>query len=77
MAIGGFRGTDPVPSLNQFIADVRDRRITYYLTVADDHRHGRHTDIKRWVTTHFAPIPLGGVTAYELSRYHPASSMPG
>jgi 4-amino-4-deoxy-L-arabinose transferase-like glycosyltransferase len=69
MAIGGFRGTDPVPTLNQFITDVRDQRVTYYLVMSDDHRSDAHADIKGWVTSHFAPIRLGDVTAYDLSGY--------
>ncbi len=67
MAIGGFRGTDPVPTLDKFIADVRDHRVSYYLVVPGDyHGSSTHADIKRWVASHFAPIQLGDVTAYDL-----------
>lgn len=72
MAIGGFRGTDPVPTLQQFIGDVRDHEVTYYLTVhdaRDERRPNPHGDLKRWVAAHFTPIRFGDVTAYDLSGY--------
>nr|WP_252189945.1 MULTISPECIES: glycosyltransferase family 39 protein [unclassified Rhodococcus (in: high G+C Gram-positive bacteria)] len=31
MAIGGFTGTDPTPTLDQFIRDITDHRVTYYI----------------------------------------------
>ncbi|MFF3575037.1 ArnT family glycosyltransferase [Nocardia jiangxiensis] len=69
MAIGGFGGKDPVPTLNQFIGEVRDHRVTYYLADHADHRPTAHTDIKRWVAAHFTPVQLGDVTMYDLSGY--------
>lgn len=40
MAIGGFSGSDPVPTLAQFQADVRDGRIAYYVVQADGRNQG-------------------------------------
>ncbi len=80
MAIGGFSGTDPAPTLQQFQNDVRHHRIAYYLAprgsakgaVAHDEDHVEvsarpHSDILRWVRGHFHSTTVGGVTAYDLS----------
>ena len=58
MAIGGFSGSDPVPSLNQFQDDVANHRIGYYIapdTTRGPGRGRQHTDISRWVAANFAP----------------------
>jgi 4-amino-4-deoxy-L-arabinose transferase-like glycosyltransferase len=79
MAIGGFSGTDPAPTLQQFQDDVARHRISYYLAprgsshgaVAED-ENGEdisarpHSDILRWVRGHFHSTTIGGVTAYDL-----------
>ncbi|MDT5070889.1 MAG: hypothetical protein QOH82_209 [Mycobacterium sp.] len=79
MAIGGFSGTDPAPSLQQFQDDVARHRVAYYLAprgsshgaVAED-ENGEdvsarpHADILRWVRGHFHSTTVGGVTAYDL-----------
>jgi 4-amino-4-deoxy-L-arabinose transferase-like glycosyltransferase len=80
MAIGGFSGTDPAPTLQQFEDDVAHRRIAYYLAprgsakgaVAHDEDDAEvsarpHADILRWVRGHFHATTVGGVTAYDLS----------
>jgi len=69
MAIGGFRGTDGAPTLRQFVGDVRDHRVTYYLTLGGKRRSSAHADIKTWVTAHFKPVHLGRATAYDMSGY--------
>jgi hypothetical protein len=80
MAIGGFSGTDPAPTLQQFQSDVARHLVRYYLAprgsskgaVAQD-EHGvdlsprAHSDILRWVRGHFHSTTIGGVTAYDLS----------
>ena len=40
MAVGGFTGSDPAPTLGQFIDDITDHRVTYYIVEnrADDHQ---------------------------------------
>jgi hypothetical protein len=70
MAIGGFGGKDPVPTLQGFLDEVRRHQVTYYVATGDDHRGGPHADIRKWVVAHFTPIQLGLVTAYDLSTYH-------
>jgi 4-amino-4-deoxy-L-arabinose transferase-like glycosyltransferase len=74
MAIGGFSGTDPVPSLSQFQQYVADHRVTYYIAVHDEHDgepgtppRRQHTDIEDWVAAHYAPVKVGDVTVYNLT----------
>ena len=74
MAIGGFTGSDPVPTLDQFKAYVDSRDITYYvLPDPKDKGHGggffgndTHSDISDWVKSTFAATKLDGVTVYDL-----------
>jgi 4-amino-4-deoxy-L-arabinose transferase-like glycosyltransferase len=71
MAIGGFTGADPVPTLSQFQAEVAGHRIGYYIA-PDNNGHGpgfganSHTDITNWVVANFAPIKVGSDTVYNL-----------
>jgi 4-amino-4-deoxy-L-arabinose transferase-like glycosyltransferase len=79
MAIGGFSGTDPTPTLAQFQDYVARHQIAYYLAprgsskgaVAEE-ENGEgispraHSDILRWVRGHFHSTTIGGVTAYDL-----------
>ncbi|MDT5148943.1 MAG: hypothetical protein QOI01_676 [Mycobacterium sp.] len=73
MAIGGFGGSDPVPTLGEFQQDVANHRITYYIAPSDDHRPGgfgpraAHTDITKWVAAHFTPMTVGTDTVYDLT----------
>ncbi len=71
MAIGGFSGSDPVPTLDQFKADVAAHRIGYFVVRNGNHGSfgGRgHLDITDWVAATFTPVSTGGATAYDLSR---------
>lgn len=81
MAIGGFSGTDPTPTLQQFEDDVARRQVTYYLATRGTNREviakkdgpiqgwgtRPHADILRWVRTHFHSSTVGGVTLYDLT----------
>jgi hypothetical protein len=70
MAIGGFSGSDPVPSLSQFQDDVTNHRIGYYIAPDTTHGPGRgraHTDITRWVAANFVRLNVGTATVYDLS----------
>ena len=75
MAIGGFTGSDPTPTLSQFIDDVSHHEVTYYLVEnnGNDHRPGGptrdrgHADIAAWVAGHFTPATVGSATVYDLS----------
>ncbi|WP_340536755.1 glycosyltransferase family 39 protein [Nocardioides sp. GXZ039] len=74
MAIGGFNGTDPSPTLAQFQADVAAHRIHYFIadgggshaTSAGDLASQR-VEITSWVRSHFSPTVVDGVTLYDLS----------
>ncbi|WP_416276369.1 ArnT family glycosyltransferase [Mycolicibacterium sp. J2] len=71
MAIGGFIGSDPVPTLSQFQDDVADHQIGYYI-LPDSAGHGAfgrnvHTDISDWVKAHFTPVKVGTNTVYDLT----------
>jgi 4-amino-4-deoxy-L-arabinose transferase-like glycosyltransferase len=71
MAIGGFTGSDPVPTLSQFQDYVAAHRIGYYI-LPDSSGHGGfgrnvHTDISDWVKAHFTPVKVGTDTVYDLT----------
>ena len=75
MAIGGFNGSDPSPTLAEFKADVAAGRIHYYIVTQDSAgfrgtRGGSDVaaDIAGWVETTFTRETIGGVTVYDLSR---------
>jgi 4-amino-4-deoxy-L-arabinose transferase-like glycosyltransferase len=71
MAIGGFLGRDPAPTLSEFIDDVHQHRISYYIVEkSEPGRPGMnrgHADITNWVVANFKPITLGSATVYDLA----------
>nr|WP_235682956.1 glycosyltransferase family 39 protein [Mycolicibacterium alvei] len=73
MAIGGFTGTDPAPTLEQFQTYVADRQITYYILPESKADRGgffgnnSHTDISEWVKANFTSTKVGSDTVYDLS----------
>jgi 4-amino-4-deoxy-L-arabinose transferase-like glycosyltransferase len=73
MALGGFNGTDPFPTLARFQQLVADGRIHYFVgeagrsntaTGGSDEAHR----IGRWVQDAFPPITIGGTTVYDLTQ---------
>jgi 4-amino-4-deoxy-L-arabinose transferase-like glycosyltransferase len=71
MAVGGFLGIDPVPTLSQFQDYVAHRRIGYYIVPDPNNDRfpvGRdaHTDILTWVARNFASKKVGADTVYDL-----------
>jgi 4-amino-4-deoxy-L-arabinose transferase-like glycosyltransferase len=75
MAIGGFGGLDPIPTLSEFQADVANHQITYYI-VDNTTNNGRgpggfggqqHSDISTWVKANFTPTTIGSDTVYNLT----------
>jgi 4-amino-4-deoxy-L-arabinose transferase-like glycosyltransferase len=71
MAIGGFSGSDPAPTLSQFQQYVAGDRVTYYIA-PDDNGHGpgggkQHSDITNWVAATFTPVKVGSDTVYDLT----------
>jgi 4-amino-4-deoxy-L-arabinose transferase-like glycosyltransferase len=71
MAIGGFGGSDPMPSLADFQKYVANHRVTYYIH-SEDKNHGgfggnHHDDITAWVADNFTPQKVGDYTVYDLT----------
>jgi len=72
MAIGGFNGTDPAPTLAQFERDVAGHEVHYFIaggtggpgTGASGDDASRITS---WVESHFSATTVDGVTLYDLS----------
>jgi 4-amino-4-deoxy-L-arabinose transferase-like glycosyltransferase len=70
MAIGGFNGTDPAPSLAQFEHYVAQGRIHYFLGSGGGRSSGTGTSsqIAQWVAQHFTATTVDGVTVYDLTQ---------
>jgi 4-amino-4-deoxy-L-arabinose transferase-like glycosyltransferase len=75
LAMGGFNGSDPTPTLGQFRAAVRDGEIRYFLAGRSGLPGGGRSGpdagfpaITRWVQRHFASESVRGVTLYDLRR---------
>jgi 4-amino-4-deoxy-L-arabinose transferase-like glycosyltransferase len=71
MAIGGFTGGDPSPTLAQFQHYVADGQVRYFLADSGRGRPGGHEDgtakdIKAWVEKTFTKTDVGGATVYDL-----------
>jgi 4-amino-4-deoxy-L-arabinose transferase-like glycosyltransferase len=70
MAIGGFTGGDPSPTLAQFQQYVADGQVRYF--IASDrggpggHREGAANDITTWVEQNFTKTDVGGAGVYDL-----------
>lgn len=71
MAIGGFTGGDPSPTLAQFQQYVSDGQVRYFLADSGHggpfgHRTGPAADITAWVEKTFTKSDVGGTTVYDL-----------
>jgi 4-amino-4-deoxy-L-arabinose transferase-like glycosyltransferase len=71
MAIGGFTGGDPSPTLAQFQQYVADGQVRYFLADSGrggppGHRTGSAADITAWVQKSFTKRDVGGTTVYDL-----------
>lgn len=72
LAIGGFNGSDPTPTLAQFKAFVAAGKIHYFLTNGGGGRGGfgfgrGNARIEEWVADTFKPTAVAGVTLYDLT----------
>ena len=76
MAVGGFNGTDPAPTLARFQALAKAGRIHYFIggTIGFGGRAGASTTgsqdadlIAAWVTAHYTATTVGSVTLYDLT----------
>jgi 4-amino-4-deoxy-L-arabinose transferase-like glycosyltransferase len=81
MAIGGFNGTDPAPTLAQFEAYVRAGKIHYYISSGGiggggafggggvgGGSGGDASKISSWVASHFTAKTVDGTTIYDLTQ---------
>ncbi|MFD3488739.1 glycosyltransferase family 39 protein [Streptomyces sp. NPDC058665] len=72
MAIGGFNGSDPSPTLEQFKRYVADGKIHYFLG-GDGFGGGRGgaegagSSITSWVQSTYKEVTVGGTTLYDLT----------
>lgn len=71
MPIGGFNGSDPSPTLEQFQQYVADGEIHYFIAGGGMGGgmggSGTASEISQWVTENFTTTTVGGVTLYDLT----------
>ena len=72
MAIGGFNGSDPAPTLAQFQAYVRQHAVHYFIGGGGagggpGGSSGTSSAISTWVAANYTAKTVGGVTIYDLS----------
>ena len=69
MAIGGFNGTDPWPTLAAFEAAVAKHQVHYYVGQGSQSFGGGQgsSTIASWVASHFTSETVGGETVYNLT----------
>ena len=70
MPVGGFNGSDPAPTLEQFQEYVRTGRIHYFVGGSGMRANGgsrASAEIAAWVTETFTAQTVGGTTVYDLS----------
>ena len=70
MAIGGFNGTDPWPTLAVFKQLVASHEIHYYVGQGSQSFGGGRgsSAIASWVAAHFTKQTVGGQTVYDLTK---------
>ncbi|MEU5307723.1 glycosyltransferase family 39 protein [Streptomyces sp. NPDC021562] len=73
MAIGGFNGTDPSPTLAQFKKYVADGRIHYFISSGTGggmggSSTGTSAQITSWVEKNFKKVTVGSSTFYDLTQ---------
>jgi 4-amino-4-deoxy-L-arabinose transferase-like glycosyltransferase len=77
MAIGGFNGSDPAPTLEQFQRLVAEGRIHYFLgrgrTGGSMGGSDAARQISAWVQQRFTATSVGGATVYDLTTTPGAS----
>ena len=71
MAIGGFNGTDPAPTLAQFQQYVHDGKIHYFIGggggPGSSSTSSTASQITAWVQQNFTATTVGGITVYDLT----------
>ncbi len=71
MAIGGFNGSDPSPTLAEFQEYVADGRIHYFIGGGgfggQQGGSGASSEIAAWVASTFTAVTVDGTTVYDLT----------
>jgi hypothetical protein len=72
MAIGGFNGTDPSPTLAEFQAYVAAHEIHYFISTStgggtQTGGSAAATEIATWVAANYTATTVGTTTVYDLS----------
>ncbi|WP_406014028.1 glycosyltransferase family 39 protein [Streptomyces sp. NBC_00984] len=71
MAIGGFNGSDPSPTLARFKQYVEDGRVHYFIAGkmgGGGGDSGASSQISSWVEDNFEKVAAGSATFYDLTR---------
>ncbi|MFD6277316.1 glycosyltransferase family 39 protein [Streptomyces sp. NPDC060209] len=72
MAIGGFNGSDPSPTLAQFKKYVEDGKIHYFISGGTGGGgmggEGASSQISTWVEANFKEVTAGSATFYDLTQ---------
>lgn len=72
MAVGGFNGSDPSPTLAQFQGYVADGQIHYFLAGGGFRGQNGGSDaasqIAAWVSENFTQVTIGSDTFYDLTQ---------
>ncbi|MFI9119159.1 ArnT family glycosyltransferase [Streptomyces bikiniensis] len=69
MAIGGFNGSDPSPTLAQFKQYVAEGRIHYFIGSGEGNGGpGGNSEISAWVAATFGKTTVGSATFYDLTK---------
>ncbi|MGQ4362446.1 ArnT family glycosyltransferase [Streptomyces sp. SAS_272] len=74
MAIGGFNGTDPSPTLAQFKQYVADGEVHYFISsgsgggMGGGSSSGTSSQITSWVEANFKKVTVGSSTFYDLTQ---------
>ncbi|MGW7049615.1 ArnT family glycosyltransferase [Streptomyces avermitilis] len=74
MAIGGFNGSDPSPTLAQFKKYVADGKIHYFISsgtgggMGGGSSSGTSSQISSWVEKNFTKVTVGSSTFYDLTK---------
>jgi 4-amino-4-deoxy-L-arabinose transferase-like glycosyltransferase len=78
MALGGYNGTDPSPTLAQFEQYVQEGKIHYFIGsgsvgfggMGGSTSSGSNdaSEIASWVAKHYTSTTVGGTTVYDLTK---------
>ncbi|WP_405819397.1 glycosyltransferase family 39 protein [Streptomyces sp. NBC_01390] len=77
MAIGGFNGTDPSPTLAEFKKYVEDGKIHYFISSGSGGGRGMggsgsttstSSQISSWIESNFKKVTVGSATFYDLTQ---------